>query len=243
VTEELRPIDPEELLAHVRPVLHARAKGTVTAALRLIANAAKHDPKLKASAARIAADALIHEAADVQKKALDLIESLGGHEEAVVVAAMQAYADGIAPSVRKRFEVIIGVAGELLSPSAEPGPAPAREVVDIQPVGSFDEFNRALLQVLEGPSKPLEVERAVDGLARFGADKPADFSKIIGPLGKRARAIVKRQPEDRLQYQLARLALAYAENEGASDGGDSSHQDVDVGPSAPHIVKGLRSLL
>jgi hypothetical protein len=203
-------LPPKELLAHLRPVLQARAKGTVTTGLKMLAGAAKREPASALQAARLAVDSLIHEAADVQKKALDLIESLGGNSDPDVIKATQLYADGIAPSVRQRFERVAGSISPSAHTDAEQLPTAVREISKVRPIASFEELNAALLSVLEDPSEPLAVERVIDGLARCGADKPDDFIKVIGPLGKRASEIVKRQPDDRLQFHIAWLALAYA---------------------------------
>ncbi len=200
---------PEDLLSHVRPVLQARAKGTVVTALRLLARAATRAPAESSRAARLAADALLHEAADVQMKALDLIETLGGADEPEVVDAMKDYADGIAPSVRERFAAMVGTSDASADTDAPPLQASAEKTTDVRPIESFHELNAEWLRVLEDPSDPLDVERVMDGLSRRGAARPDDFAKAMGPLAKRAAAIVDRQPDDRLQFLLAWLASAY----------------------------------
>ena len=152
----------------------------------------------------------MHEAADVQTKALDLIESLGAQSDPEVVDAMKEYADGIAPSVRTRFAALVGMRAasmEVDSAATTEGTQPTSAV---QPIASFEELNAEWLRVLEDPSDPLDVERVVDGLSRWGAAKPDEFAKTIGPLAKRAKAIVDRQPDDRLQFLMAWLASVYA---------------------------------
>lgn len=203
-------LPPKEALAHLRPVLHARAKGTVTSGLRLLGSAAKRMPDTAMDAALLATEALIHESADVQKKALDLVESLSGNGDPAVVEAMRAYAEAIAPSLRHRYEEMAGSNGPSADSEDQPLPGAPLEIVELQPITSFDELNAAWLRVLEDPSEPLEVERVIAGLARHGADRPDNFAKVVGPLVKRAGAIVKREPEDRLQLHIAWLALAYA---------------------------------
>lgn len=210
-------LPPGDALPYLRPVLQARAKGTVTTALKMLASAAKREPSKAKQAAGLAVNALIHEAADVQKKALRLIESLGGKGDPDVVEAMQEYADGIAPSVCRQFEEIAGSSSSSGLTQADQLPTDDRETTEVRPIASFEELNAAMLRVLEDPSEPLEVERVIDGLARCGADKPDDFIKVIGPLGKRASAILKRQSEDRLQFGIAWLALAYALNADISE--------------------------
>ena len=205
-------LPPEDAIAHLRPVLHARAKGTVNIGLRLLATATKRKPDAAMQAALLATEALIHETADVQKKVLDLIESLGGTGDTVVVEAMRAYAEAIAPSLRHRYEEMAGSNDQSAKPEERHLPGAPLEIVELQPITSFDELNSAWLRVLEDPSEPLEIERVIAALARHGADKPENFAKVIGPLVKRAGAIVKREPEDRLQLHIAWLALAYSMN-------------------------------
>ena len=202
-----------ELLGAIEPVLQARAKGTVSTGLRLIANAAKRDPSMSASACQLAAGALIHEAADVQKKALDLIDKLGGSGDPDVIAALTDYRDGVAPSLRARFNELIGDTGLLADSNDGDQSLPADEIAKVEPIRSFEEMDRELRRVLEDPSQPLEIERALDGLARFGAAQPEDFEKLTGPLRKRAANIAERYPDDVLQLLLARLAYAFAANE------------------------------
>ncbi len=202
-----------DLLAHLPPVLQARAKGTVNTGLRLITNAVKREPDLSGQGARLAVDALIHESADVQKKALALIESLDGLRDPDTRAAMQGYAEGIAPSLRKTFEELVGVTEARAEP-VSPVAAPAKASVSvIEPIATYTELNQEFLRLLEDPSDPLQVERLLDGLARLGATRPPDFEELIGPLKKRSVALIKRMPDDQFQFQLARLASRFAGND------------------------------
>lgn len=223
-------LPPGELIDRIPPVLQARAKGTVSSGLRLIANAAKREPGLSAAARKLITTALIHEAADVQKKALDMIDSLGGADDQGIAATLADYADGIAPSLQDRFRTMMG--GAEVSPPAGSGERRVAEtsVSDIDPIASFDELNQAFLRVLEDTSRPLQIERVLDGLARFGAEQPKDFAKLAGPLRKRASAIIKRQADDQLQYQLARLAQAFTSSEPLSEEDTFRYPNVDIAP-------------
>ena len=219
-----------ELLDAVEPVLRARAKGTVSTGLRLIANAVKREPSLSSAACQLAAGALIHEAADVQKKALDLIDKLGGSDDPDVIAALTDYRDGVAPSLRARFNELVGSAA-IPSEGDDGVDTPiADETSDVSPIRSFEELDSAFLRVLEDTSQPLEVERVLDGLARFGASQPDNLQKLTGPLRKRAASIVKRYGEDLLQDQLARLAYAFAANEPLIVSFPHQHPTVQMGP-------------
>ena len=233
--DKANELPPERLLAHAQPVLQARAKGTVAAGLRLLGKAAQRAPELAGRVACVAAAALIHETADVQKKTLDLIEGLDGGELGDVVAAMQNYADGIAPSVQGQFMALAGPLDSSVAPEQSQAAAAINVsaavtlIADVIPIGSFDEFNREFLRVIENPSCALDVERVLDGLARHGADKPNNFGKLVGPLGKRAKAIVQRRTDDQLQYQLAKLAVAYAKGENIVTDSEIHYPNVDIG--------------
>ncbi len=214
--DKAKALPPNQLLEHIRPVFQARAKGTVITALRLLGNAATREPDLSASIALVAVDALIHESSDVQHKTLELVESLYPEPEPDLARVLSDYADSIAPSLKERFNQLAGEA----VPSIDTEyvfETQTTEPEGIEPVQSFDEFHKAFLQTIEDPGDPLDVERMLDGLARYGNTKPDNFDKVIGPLRKRARAIVKTQPWDSLRNQLACLALVYTTSDDMDD--------------------------
>ncbi len=62
----------------------------------------------------------------------------------------------------------------------------------IEPITDFNELLEALGRVIEDDSIPDEAERAIDGLARLNADKPADFEDRVAPLFKRATRLLGR---------------------------------------------------
>lgn len=239
--DKANELPPSDVMQCIEPVLHARAKGTVTSGLKLIADAVKRDPGMSRDACKLAATALIHEAADVQKKALDLIESLGGTDDPDVVAALSDYADGVAPSLMNRLSEMLGDTGD--SPEIdETGGELVKEVIsDIDPIVSLDELIAEFLRVLEDASQPLQIERVLDGLARFGAQQPQDFNKLVGPLRKRSAAIIKRLPDDQLQYQIARLAYAFASSEKLLYEDSFRYPNADIAPYSQHRERERRS--
>ena len=191
---------PDTLLEALEPALQARAKGTVSAALRLVARAAKRDPSLAGKAAHCAALALVCEDAGVQGKALDLIEALGGPRDTEICAALAEYVPFAAPSMRARIAEMAGLAPETARDDrVAHDPAAA---VAIAPVGSADAALALLLSVLEDVRDPFAVERAVDGIARYGADLRGN-AVALSPLRKRAR-----QLSETPQKSAVRLALA-----------------------------------
>ncbi|MEM1262383.1 MAG: DUF6493 family protein [Pseudomonadota bacterium] len=208
------------------PALQARAKSTVVAALSLLNKTAKRRPAQAAAIKQLSVAALIHERADVQAKALDLIDTLGGVDNDELAASVNAYANGIAPSLHERFNAMIGAEASFAAVPDQSASSAVPVVKAIEPITAFDDMHREFREVLEEPNEPLRVERLLDGLARCGADRPSDFTKTMGPLRKRAHAIVKRQAGDSLQLQLARLALAFASD--ARSITDSSHDTIDT---------------
>lgn len=224
---ELAPVD---VARFVGPVLQARAKGTVASGLKLIANAAKADPRISGELAKIATSALIHEAADVQKKALDVIDTLGGARDPELVAVLSDYANEIAPSLKSRLFEMIGSTDDLPETYIADKEYAEEVITDVVPVASFEEFLAEFLRALEDTSQPLLVERMLDGLARFGAQAVTDFDKLVGPLRKRSAAIIKRQPDDQLQYQIARLAFAFANADKLSAEDTFRYPSADIAP-------------
>ncbi len=202
---------PDAMLAGLEPALQARSKGTVAAALKLVARAAKRQQALRQDAAASALLALVCEDAGVQGKALDLFETLDGQDNSALRDTLADYVDLVAPSVRDRIAALAGVtptqsadtitAGDLLAP------------VPIIPVSSAEEALSLFLTVLENPRDPFEVERATDGLSRFG---PAlrDDDQRLSPLRKRAKQVWDKRGDSDLREILA--VSGYALTEGKS---------------------------
>ena len=199
-------IQESGLVDALQPVLQARQKSTVTTGLRLIETATKRAPTVRERALPVVLNALIHESADVQAKALNLLEELGIDDHPQILTRLGDYLDGLAPSIRPRASALCGA--EAVAPTkiasvakAEPNP--------IDAIDSFDAFVAEFLHVLEDTSKPIRIEGVVDGLARYGASMPPDFEQVIGPLVKRAGQILASASDTTTRYGLAHLAHLY----------------------------------
>ncbi|SMX46108.1 DUF6493 family protein [Actibacterium lipolyticum] len=204
--EKSGAIAAEELLAALEPALQARVKGTVTGALKLLLSAAKRKPELKQEAAAKMVLALIFEDAGVQAKALDAIETLGAES---VSDELANYVDLVAPSVRSRIAEMAGVAfGTAPDTALDFVP---NEAQPIAAVTSPDEALALFLTVLEEPRDPFEVERAIDGISRFGAALRLD-DKTLSPLRKRAKQVCKSSGDSDIRYVLALSGRAMAES-------------------------------
>ncbi len=79
ILDNAEQLDPVALVASIAPAVQARTKGTIRLALQLLDRVAKRGaPSVSGSqAAIVAADALVHEAPDIQGAVIDLIEHHG----------------------------------------------------------------------------------------------------------------------------------------------------------------------
>ena len=60
------------------------------------------------------------------------------------------------------------------------------------PVADLSELLDLIAQGLEGSLNPLDLERTLDGIARLGTERPADFERSVGPIAKRAKKVLER---------------------------------------------------
>ena len=198
-----------ELLDSIGPALLARQKSAATAALQLLASAAKRSPSRASEIAATGLDALVSESAEVQGMALDLVERLGCAGLPDVQSRLAEHRDVVAPSVRGRLSAMLR---EPVQPAvAEPGFEPDRRAATFDPISpaeSLDEAVAALLAVLEDARDPLAVERAVDGVSRFGAGCAPD-SNLLSPLRKRSRQIFAAAGYQKIRMSLAALGRAW----------------------------------
>jgi hypothetical protein len=113
------PLDPEILIDRLAPALHARTKGTVKQALTLLDQSIRRsrEPAVKARAVAAAAEALVHESADIQEATLKLIEEHGDPHDRPLRDLLAARIDGLVASLRGRLESWLGAREE---PRVEP---------------------------------------------------------------------------------------------------------------------------
>jgi hypothetical protein len=155
------------VLTHVGPVLLARHKGTVREALRLLDRAAQTEPASKGAITRLAAEALRHEAAEVQAAALDLIEKHGSHDDETLVQLLCAQAEALAASQRPRLLAWLpGVSAEpSAAPVTETGPLLARAQKLPRALARQTGVDQAVAALKSGSAH-------VPALALVGADVP-----------------------------------------------------------------------
>ncbi len=121
-------LDAEKVVSAVGPVLLARAKGTVLAALGLLERAAGREPGVRTRAASVALGALAHESPAVHEAVIDMIERHGDRNDGALVEELRARFETIAPSQRPRALAWLEGAGG--TPQAEPEPAPSDASLD-----------------------------------------------------------------------------------------------------------------
>ncbi|MCP4319745.1 MAG: hypothetical protein GY789_28130 [Hyphomicrobiales bacterium] len=206
--DKSEPFEEIDLVKAMLPVVQARQKGTAMTGLRLIATAVKREPAVRENALPVVLSSLIHEAADVQSKSLDLLDEFGVKDHPQLLAKIDDYLDGLAPSVRPRASTLSGTKA---TASPQMPVAVGMEQIETTAIDSFDAFIVEFLHVLEDTTDPLRIERVIDGLARHGASMPSDFERITGPLAKRADQILGSASDTNLRYGLAHLADQYCQ--------------------------------
>ena len=98
-------LEPGAVVDRLSPAFHSRAKGTVKQSLALLGLAAHRsgDPAVKTRAAIVAAEGLVHEAADVQVAVLDFIERHGDSHDRPLQELLATRLESIAVSLRGRL--------------------------------------------------------------------------------------------------------------------------------------------
>lgn len=168
-------LDPDVLLAASPQVLSRADKGPVRAQLQLLGNVAGRYQAHAGQVAQLAAIALDHPGIDVQDRARSLIDRLPAAPEARV-PAVQRPGPGLDQPTPTRV------------PAAPAPPAGDRSAAAVAPVSSPEELGDLLARLVEEADDPVQVERALDGLARFARRKPAGGADV---LIRRAAELVK----------------------------------------------------
>ncbi len=158
-----------------------------------------------------------------------------------VASFLTDYVDHVAPSVRKRIAAMAGVDATQRAESADvyqqSGPEP------IEPVACAEDALALYLSVLEDPRDPFDVERALDGISRFGAALASD-QEFISPLRKRANQLCTSRSDSTLRLVLALTGKALSEGhypeELGQDAGIDAHRHTvlpDLGLRKFHLAR------
>ena len=103
-------------------------------------------------------------------------------------------------------------------PAATSPTSPLDPARAIEPLTSLEALVDVAVSVIESGEPADDVERVLDGVGRFGADRPDGFGRLTGPLTKRARAFLARRDSHPFsgydpRSDVAALLLAWAAGE------------------------------
>ena len=210
--ERLGALDHDALLREVPIVLASGGKGNALAALKLVQRLIARDRQAPAPAALSAlVEALRHSHADVQAKALDLLEANAAHLDAAQGEALGGMQGFVAASNRARLAALLAGTRGAAAPGSADGEQPAVDPIAdsapveafayvplapgdgvmapvltgearLEPIASLDALIDAVFHAVETVDSADEVERIVDAISRFGDQRPADFDKRVAPL-------------------------------------------------------------
>jgi Family of unknown function (DUF6493) len=171
--------------------LTQKQKNLAVDMLRLLAQAAKREPNGRPALLEAAALGLGHERADVQERALALLER---YPDEAPRAALLGLADTVAAQLRPRAHALTGIAAEPVpvpvqrpvAPPAAPAPTP---LAPLAPVESVDELIELAGFLLEGQGTGDDVERLLDGVSRLCDQRPQGFERRVAGLRKRVEDV------------------------------------------------------
>ena len=181
---------PADELARVVPSVFAhRQKSLAIEALKLIESRAKKDADARPALLAAAAHALAHERADVQERALKLLER---HPAEAPKAELLAYVDAVSPLLRDRVSALTGIEAGAAEPRVVGDRFPEPRVPQPQPgeplerVRDVDELIELAAALLEGHGDGDDADRFLDGVARLCAERPPRFKQRTAGLMKQA---------------------------------------------------------
>ncbi|HZN33906.1 MAG TPA: DUF6493 family protein, partial [Pirellulaceae bacterium] len=134
IIDSERPLPAAATIDALQPVLLARHKGTAKRAVQWLHKLADREPKCNPEAASAAAQALAHEAAEVQKAAIDVLEKHGSAADAGLRKQVAQAASGVAASLRKRLQTWQSSGGAAAEPAKKDKarPAAATSLADLE---------------------------------------------------------------------------------------------------------------
>lgn len=182
-------LDAELLMRTASPAVLARAKGTATAAVRLVARSAGDSPEL---AERVLCVAEGSEHAEVRAAAAKALSGLTGR--AAPAPAPRAAEVTLAPPAR--------------AVAAEPDLSQRQRLTAVT---DLEDLASRLAEVLERADDPDEVELVLDGLSRLCAE--ADADDVLALAARRAAVLAKRDGEP-LTGVIAGVVDAWATRRG-----------------------------
>lgn len=191
-----KPLPAARLISALQPVLSAPSQAAAKTAVEFLDRVANREPSVRSQACLAVASALLHEAIEIQRAALEVLDRHGDRQDASLRAKVGEGVEAVAASLRRRLVPWLEGpaptrrAGEPLTPHVSPVPQvpvsrldPARHV---KPITDLDNLILAASAALEEPANPTDLECILDGISRLRDRRPGDFPKLTGPLRKRA---------------------------------------------------------
>ncbi|MES9859245.1 MAG: DUF6493 family protein [Candidatus Thiodiazotropha sp. 4PDIV1] len=201
----------EHYINNFLPALEAKTKSTVMQALRIAESLLKLSSENANEVLILCSHSLISDNSDVQKKVFDLLDKYGNDGDEEIGNVVDLNIDNILPSLKSRASNWLNEQDQFQHEEEEIVEIPSQESIvcrSIEPIRTIEDLIESFSLVLEDATDAIELERVLDGLLRLKY-KPEDFDKLVGPLRKRAKALIKRGNEDWLTYQLSVLALSF----------------------------------
>jgi hypothetical protein len=214
----------EQLLVALTPVMTYKTKAQIVTALKLLDSMVLADPSAAAAAARVAAGALICDASDVQKQAIQRLQRWGVNEE--VSSLLRPVLPMVAATHRETVQALLTDGGDAGQRNhAQAGAAIAASLPEARaPLSPLDPSRRLVVietaeDLIDGVAYSLEhstdvdaFERVVEALVRMAANVAADASRY-GAVLKRARKLCAnadpfRSTAKPLSRELSRLLIA-----------------------------------
>jgi hypothetical protein len=205
--EKSGSLDAVPVMRELHGAIASQGKGNALAALKLATRILKTNGAVGADALAMVCEALRNESADVQAKALDLLEANAANLGDRECGALERLASFVAATNRVRLAALVGSAASPAGSSRAVEALPARlgraayEPISeditahqilfdedaLTPITSVDDLIQSVFHAVEIVDSPDEVERIIDGISRLAAEIPDDFQERVAPLLHRLR--------------------------------------------------------
>ena len=183
---KVSPIAPAELAPLLSPLMLAKQKGVLTAAIRLLTDALKKDPSLRMDILQCLAQGFLHESPDIQEKLIKLLEREEKNlTENELENLITPYASSIAPALQSRIQKWTHIPGsqnedaEWTSQQRKPQP--------VQQIQSIEELSEKAAEQFENPDDPILFEQVLDGFSRMGTIALTQHAPLFEPLKTRIK--------------------------------------------------------
>lgn len=190
VLEKNGSIEPSDLLNRLSPLLLDRSKGRIKKLLNFINQLArkhKTDLDLVRQIVHFGFEALSHDDAEIQASAMQLVLQYGDMNSFDVSKRLMTISDGLAPSVRAmlpkdvKSEIRIEALSSVESMSTTTA-SPLDERYRVIPISSVAELIETANEYMYQTTKADQLERILNGISRFGLERPEHFSKMVSSL-------------------------------------------------------------